>query len=82
MDVMECSWRLTGNSVNCPQILISAKLVDSATQTQVISDLRESQGKQVLFPNVVQNLTADEKQELMEQIVQTLIRIYMRRVGG
>jgi len=82
MDLLDYSWRTTGLSVACPQVLISFRLVDSQTQTITLDDARESAGRQVLFPNVVGTLTADERRELMEAIVSALLNIRQRRLGG
>jgi hypothetical protein len=81
MDILDLSWRTTGQNVSCPQVLISLRMVDSQTQQTTLADLRESQGKQVLFPNIVAQLTVAERQELMQAIVDALVGIYQRRIG-
>lgn len=82
MDILDLEWRTTGANVLCPQVLISCRLVDSQTQQTVLADLRESQAKQVLFPNVVASLTPAERVQLMDGIVHILLRIYQQRNGG
>lgn len=82
MDLLDYSWRATGLSVLCPQVLISFRLVDSQTQKTTLDDCRESAGKQVLFPNIVSVLTPAEKAVVMEAIVQSLIGIKQKRLGG
>lgn len=79
MDIMDLSWRATGSSVLCPQILISARLCDSQTQTTNYEDLRESEGRQVYFPDVMASLTQAERQRVMGAIVETLLSIYVER---
>jgi hypothetical protein len=81
MDLMDFSWRATGQNVLVPQILISFKFVDSNNQTQLIEDNTESSGKEVLFPNIVAQLTAEEKHQLMDCIVKELINIKRQRLG-
>jgi hypothetical protein len=80
MDIYELKWRTTGINVSCPQILISAKFVNSNNQSQVLDDRTEASGKQVLFPNIVASLTAAERDYLVEKIAWTLTEIYMRRI--
>ena len=82
MDVMDLSWRPTGLNVLVPQVLISCRLMDSQTQQTVIEDLRESQSRQVLFPNIVASLTGAERSQLMQAIVNELLAIYRQRHGG
>jgi hypothetical protein len=79
MDILDLRWRTTGVNVQCPQILLSARLVDSQTQKTVYADLRESVSKHVLFPNIVARLTGDERKQLIEDIAMSLIRIYQAR---
>lgn len=76
---MNYSWRLTGNNVLCPQVLISFKLVDSNNQSILVEDNTEENGKEVKFPNIVAQLTANEKRDLMEAIIQKLIQIKINR---
>lgn len=80
MDIPELKWRLTGTNVSCPQVLISAKFVNSNDHSQLIEDMRESEGKQILFPNIVASLTAEERDDLMEAIVMKLLDIRRRRI--
>lgn len=80
MDIAELKWRLTGNNVQCPQLLISAKFVSPNNHAQVYSDLTEGSGKQVLFPDIVAALTGGERDYLIEKIALALVDIYMRRV--
>lgn len=80
MDILHLDWKLTGQKVLCPQVSISAQFVDSQTQKTSLSDLRESAGKQILFPDIVASLQPDERQELMEMIVDKLVQIYQRRI--
>jgi hypothetical protein len=79
MDVMDFKWEPTGQNVLCPQVKISFRLVDSDTRTTTIEDLRDSEGKSVLFPNIVSTMPASEKQELMKTIVEKLVSIYIAR---
>lgn len=82
MDILDLKWETTGQNVLCPQIKISARFVDSATQKTTISDYRESKGKQVLFPNIVASLTSEERQILISDIVNSLLTIYKARHLG
>lgn len=81
MDILDLDWKLTGSNVSCPQIRISVKFVDSNNQSIIKSDLRESKGKSVLFPNIISQLTTDERQELIEDIVKSLLNIYRKQIG-
>lgn len=81
MDLINLDWKLTGSNVSCPQVRISARFADSNNHAIIKSDLRESEGKSILFPNIIASLTGAEKQELMEDIVASLLKIYRNRIG-
>ena len=79
MDILDLNWQTTGANRQVPQIRISARFVDSQTQQTTIGDYRQSVGKSILFPDVVSSLTAGERQDLMQAIVDALIVIYRKR---
>lgn len=80
MDISSLSWRTTGQNVSCPQILISAKFVSPADHSVVYDDRTEASGKQVLFPNIVAQLNAGERDYLIEKIAMALVDIYRHRI--
>ena len=79
MDIMDLAWRATGSNVLCPQVLISARVCDSQTQTTNYEDLRESEGRQVYFPDVMGSLSQAERQKMMQAIVDCIVQIYIER---
>lgn len=62
--------RLANASVNIPRWSIQGQIVDSQTQTQVIADITAAN---IIFPNVLGNLSQPQQDEWVNGVVQQLI---------
>lgn len=77
MDLLDFRWRPTGTNVQMPQIEIQARLVRSGNQSEEIEDITGV--RRILFPNILQNLSAAERDELVDEVAMKLIDIYRAR---
>jgi len=76
--------RLTGQTVQMPQVSIGWKLLrsdpDPATKERaVVEDSTEAVSKQILFPDVLASLDKEEKLDLFRHIAQWFVDRAIRR---
>lgn len=78
-DITEKRFTLTGRNVQMPQISIQFKVVSSSDHNVVYID--KTGTNEILFPNVLTTLTADELQIVREGIVELALEVMRKRQG-
>lgn len=78
-DITEKQFSLTGRNVQMPQISIQFKVVSSSDHSVVYID--KTGANEILFPNVLTTLTADELQLVREGIVDLALDVMRQRQG-